>query len=217
VGVKSGQLVVTTFPSGISPGTAEAQKYLTEMGFQQPTPAIAGPLFQYCKNPDIVHCPGDRRYKLPFGLGYSGQYSWDSYSGAYFLNGEPTGTAANYIYKMSGITRPSDKFVWIEGADMSGENQGSWKMDNYGSVAQNFADAKFHDSPAAFHITSADFNYCDGHAESHHWQDGSTIAFANSQNKTKDQGLSTEMAAAQSGSPHDQQWIGSHYPGNQNP
>jgi prepilin-type processing-associated H-X9-DG protein len=210
-----------TLPPGVSPNTEAAQKYLTEMGFKmpfnQPGLSIPGPLYQYCQNPDIMHCPGDRRYQMRVSPGYNGPYSWDSYSGTYFLNGEANGAAANYIYKRSTITRPSDKLVWVEGADMSGENQGSWKMDNYGTPGLNYTDAKFHDSPAAFHVTSANFNFCDGHAESHRWLDGSTIAFATSTDPNKDHAGSTIMSDTQSRSTHDQQWVGSHYPGNQNP
>jgi hypothetical protein len=206
-----------TLPSGVLPNTEAAQKYLTEMGYKQPAPGITGPLYQYCSNPDIMHCPGDKRYQMKVSAGYNGPYSWDSYTGTYFFNGEPGGAAANYIYKKTSISRPSEKFVWIEGADMRGENQGSWKMDNYGTPGANFTDARFHDSPAAFHITSANFNFSDGHAESHRWLDATTIAFANSQDPNKDNAGSSVMSAAQSGSLRDQQWIGSHYPGNQNP
>jgi hypothetical protein len=133
------------------------------------------------------------------------------------LNGE----AAYYsdprtLYKRTAITRPSDKFIWVEGADMRGENVGSWGMNNFGNAALNFKDAQFQDSPAAFHITSACFNFCDGHAESHKWQNGDTIAYANDTTQTKDSGGASQ-SAANSGSAVDRQWIGSHYPGSQNP
>ncbi len=203
-------------PTGILPNTEAAQKYLTEMGFQQPAPGIAGPLYQYCKNPDLVHCPGDKRYQMPVGSGYAGPYSWDSFSGAAFLNGEARASSAN-LNKRTSITRPSDKIILIEGADMRGQNLGSWEMSNYGTVAANFTDAKFLDSPAAFHVTSADFNFCDGHAESHKWLDGSTLAYANDTFPTKDAGGDATRGNAQASSLRDQQWVGSHYPGTQNP
>ena len=66
--IYNGQLSVT-LPTGISANTEAAQKYLTEMGFQQPTPAIEGPLYKYCKNADTVHCPGDKRYQLAVSAG----------------------------------------------------------------------------------------------------------------------------------------------------
>ena len=85
-GLNDGELNVT-LPAGMA-NTAAGQKYLTERGFQQPRPGVDGPLFKYCNNPDSVHCPGDKRYQLKFGAGYTGPYSWDSYSGATYLNGE---------------------------------------------------------------------------------------------------------------------------------
>jgi prepilin-type N-terminal cleavage/methylation domain-containing protein len=210
--IYNGELVIPGVPM---PPTTEANwKYATEMGFKQPTPAIAGPLFQYCKNPDAVHCPGDKRYELRVNAtSPQGRYSWDSYSGATHLNGEDR-ASANNLNKRSGIIHPSDKFIWIEGADMRGENVGSWSMSNYGTAAMGFRDAKFRDSPAAFHITSADFNFCDGHAESHKWLDGSTITFANDTTQAKDAGGTTQTVANNHNNP-DAAWIGAHYPGNQ--
>jgi prepilin-type N-terminal cleavage/methylation domain-containing protein len=217
-GLGDGELNVT-LPAGVAAYTEAAQKYLTEMGFQQPRANVAGPLFQYCKNADTLHCPGDKRYQLPMTVGtYNGPYSWDSFSGATFLNGEahnipPTAPDPNCLFKRTAITRPSDKFIWVEGADMRGENEGSWGMQSYGTAAKNFTDAQFLDSPAAFHITSADFNFCDGHAEAHKWLDGKTIALANSTDSTKDGNNS--FTGKEVGN-RDAVWIGRHYPGNQN-
>jgi prepilin-type N-terminal cleavage/methylation domain-containing protein len=212
--IYNGQLSVT-LPPGMAANTEAAQKYLTQMGFKQPTPAIEGPLYKYCKNPDSVHCPGDKRYQLAVSAGYKGPYSWDSYSGSTYLNGEGRTDAAKNINKRSGITRPSDKFIWAEGADMRGENVGSWQM-TPGTSAANFSDAIFGDSPAAFHVTSAVFNFCDGHAESHKWLDGTTIAYANDTTPGKDAG-GTSKSNAQHARNVDAIWCGSHYAGKQNP
>jgi prepilin-type processing-associated H-X9-DG protein len=81
-------------------------------------------------------------------------------------------------------------------------------------------DAKFEDSPAAFHVTSADFNFCDGHAESRKWLLGATIAFGNDTTRNKDSGGASQNAAnayVGTSANVDLQWIGSHYPGPQNP
>jgi prepilin-type N-terminal cleavage/methylation domain-containing protein len=174
--------VVQPAPPGMVIGSDDWKKYMTEMGFKKPTATTDGPLFKYCANPDAVHCPGDKRYLLG---GVS--YAWDSYSGSTFWNGESR-PAKQEIYKRTGINRPSDKWIWIEGADMRGENLGSWFMQDYGlpSTPTPFMTAKFSDSPAPFHITSADFNFCDGHAESHHWLNGATIAWANDPNPSKE-------------------------------
>ena len=199
------QLVVTV-PAGYSP--EQAYIYKIEMGYQQPTPTVAGPLFKYAPNPHIVHCPGDKRYNLPIGQGFC----WDSYSGVALLNGEGGG-----FTKESQIMHPSDRFLWVEGADGRGENEGSWVMFNPGTSTNNFSDARFGDSPAAFHVTSGTFSFADGHSESHRWLDGTTIAYANSVAVDKESNGDGTQAAAQEGSVHDQQWVGSHYPGPQNP
>jgi hypothetical protein len=199
--------------------TSDGWKAGIEQGYRKPTPTLDGPLFKYAPNTGLVHCPGDKRYLLSYPAGATpktgGPYCWDSFSGATFLNGEGRGSANN-LRKRTDVSRPSDKFIWIEGADMRGENVGSWGMGNYGTTTANFTDAQFQDSPAAFHVTSADFNFCDGHAEGHKWHSGATINFANDTTRTKDSGSPSQTAANAAGNP-DLQWIGSHYPGKQNP
>ncbi len=214
--------MVYTLPPGITANTEAAQQWLTELGFRQPTPNNIGPLYPYCRNASIVHCPGDKRYQLKYGSGYSGPYSWDSYSGATFLNGElqnvpPALPDARCLFKRAFIKSPSDRFIWVEGADMRGENVGSWAMTQYGTVAAGFSDAQFQDSPAAFHGITAVFNFCDGHAESHRWQDSSTIAFANDQTSGKENNSDGMQGKANHRGNPDVQWVGLHYPGNQNP
>ena len=212
--------MVYTLPPGMPANTEGAQQYLTELGFRQPTPTVVGPLYPYCRNASVVHCPGDRRYQLKVGANYTGPYSWDSYSGATFLNGEMRSDPVlkvNNISTRTAIKRPSDKFIWVEGADMRGENVGSWGMNKYGTVAAGFSDAQFQDSPAAFHGITAVFNFCDGHAESHRWQDSSTIAFANDLTPGKETGIGGTQAKANHRGNQDVQWVGLHYPGNQNP
>jgi prepilin-type N-terminal cleavage/methylation domain-containing protein len=210
-----------TVPPEYPAGTDLAQQYLTEWGFRQPinntgpNNVVDGPLFRYCKNPDAVHCPGDRRYQLPASKNagnYSGPYSWDSYGGSEFLNGEQPQNP-NTIFKRTGITRPSEKVIWYEGADMRGENLGSWEMNIAGS-SPNFIGSSFGDSPAAFHITSAVFNFCDGHAESHKWLDGGTIQYANNPLYNKD---STGGLPGKQANNVDAIWCAVHYAGNQNP
>jgi prepilin-type processing-associated H-X9-DG protein len=145
-------------------------------GYQQPTPAIPGPLFKYAPNTTIVHCPGDQRYKKQVGQGFA----WDSYSGTAYLNGEAAaGDPANTFFKRTDIQHHSQRILWVEGEDNRGENVGSWSMSNLGA-GPTYASAQFEDTPAAFHGgTTATFNFADGHAESHKWMSSATIAFAN--------------------------------------
>jgi prepilin-type N-terminal cleavage/methylation domain-containing protein len=191
-----------------------------EQGFKQPTPAIAGPLYQFCPNASIVHCPGDLRYQLGFPTGgatagpggNSGQYAWDSYAGACQLNGE---TGANAIYKRTEILHPSDRFLWGESSDMRGESVGGYLM-TPGTPAANFTDSVFQNPPAAFHINSASWSFADGHADMHRWLNGATIAYANDTTKTKASG-SASRTAAQALPNVDSQWVGQHNGNTLNP
>jgi prepilin-type N-terminal cleavage/methylation domain-containing protein/prepilin-type processing-associated H-X9-DG protein len=199
--------VLVTVPAGYS--AQQTVIYKVQMGYKQPSPAFAGPLWKYAPNPDIMHCPGDPRYRLPVGSGFA----WDSFSGVSGLNGE----GSSHLLKRTQVLHPSERFLWVEGADGRGENVGSWEMANYGTVALAFADAQFEDSPAAFHGgTTASFSYADGHAALRKWMDATTIAYALSQNVNKDAG-SPEKSAAQAGSKRDQPWVASHYPTPNNP
>lgn len=103
--------IVVIPPTGDSP--EQAYIYKIQMSFKQPTPTIAGPLYKYAPNPDIIHCPGDKRYQLPLGQGFA----YDSYSGSAFLNGEGTGA----FTKQNQVIHPSDRFLWAEGTDGRGK------------------------------------------------------------------------------------------------
>jgi prepilin-type N-terminal cleavage/methylation domain-containing protein/prepilin-type processing-associated H-X9-DG protein len=173
-----------------------------QQGYRKPTPTTEGPLWRYAPNAAIMHCPADKNYKKPIGQGFC----YDSYSGSDYLNGEDHGSA-NQIVKRSEIARPSDRWIWIESSDTRGENQGSWWMNIAGTQANGFQGSAFsngNDAPAAFHITSANFNFCDGHAESHKWISGATIAYANAN------GTPPPSNA-------DSLWVAQRYAGKQNP
>ena len=179
-----------------------------QQGYVQPEPTIAGPLYRYAANPNIMHCPADKHDQLKFTPNTGGPFCFDSFSGSEYLNGE--GHAGWNMFKRTQVLHPSDRFIWIESSDSRGENIGSWWMTINGNQADGFAGSAFedaNDAPAAFHITSADFNFCDGHAESHKWLNASTINFAN--------------ALAGTGVPppvnSDSLWVAQHYAGTQNP
>jgi len=181
-----------------------------EKGYRQPTPNIEGPLFKYAANGAIMHCPGDKRYLLKFTPGGGGPYSWDSYSGVAGLNGENGGG----LKKLNLVKHPTDRFIWTEGADMRGENVGSWSMQNPGTPGAGFSDALWEDSPAVFHVRSADFNFADGHVENHKWMSSDTINWANSTDPGKD---GNPGAANGPSAVLDRQWVGSHFAGPSNP
>jgi len=217
----SGNLNVTTSPwgppwrTGIlggaagqqspTPNTATQDGWIAgiQQGYKKPTPTIDGPLWRYAPNAAIMHCPADKHWQMPFNKGFC----YDSYSGSDYLNGEDQANP-NTILKRTAIMHPSDRWIWIESSDSRGENEGSWWMNIVGNQATGFQGSTFadgNDAPAAFHITSANFNFCDGHAESHKWLNGATIAFANAMNGN------TPAANV------DSVWVAQHYAGRQNP
>jgi len=169
------------------------------MGYKQPSPAFSGPLWRYAPNPDIIHCPGDTRFNLPANV-----FGYDSYSGVGGLNGE----SASPLLKRSQIMHSSDRFLWVEGADMRNENVGSWNM-KVGTAA-DFSDYKLGDSPADFHNGQASFSFADGHVELHKWVSSDTIAYARSTSRTKDQ-------SPPGSSTLDTQWLGQRFINPNNP
>jgi prepilin-type N-terminal cleavage/methylation domain-containing protein len=157
-----------TIPAGTS--AEDRIKLNIEEGYRQ------GALFIYAPNPGIIHCPGDKRIGLKAGQGYT----YSSVSPIGTLNGE---TAV--FYKTTQISRPSDKFLWVEENDPRGENLGSWIMSQNGTQDNGFGGSSWIDSPAAFHGQSSSFNWADGHAAMHKWVDRATIAYALSMDQNK--------------------------------
>lgn len=173
-----------------------SQKAQVEVAFKK------GGLYQYCQNPDIIHCPGDLRQTRKVGKGYA----WGSYSGVATLNGEFA--QAFGVTKESGIHRPSDDMLWVEENDPRGENEGSWDF----FPSPPYATASFEDSPAVFHGQSSTFNYADGHAELHKWVDTATITYAASMDPNK---YGSYPPASKT--PNDAAWVNSRYITKQNP
>jgi prepilin-type N-terminal cleavage/methylation domain-containing protein len=166
----------------VLPGGTSAEqkiKLYIEAGYRQ------GALFPYAPNPGILHCPGDKRTSLKAGSGYT----YSSVSPIGTLNGETP-----VFYKTTQITRPSEKFVWVEENDPRGENLGSWIMNQAGTAANGFAGSTFIDSPAAFHGSSSSFDWADGHSSMHKWVNGATLAYARSMDLNK---YGSSPAAAQ--------------------
>jgi prepilin-type N-terminal cleavage/methylation domain-containing protein/prepilin-type processing-associated H-X9-DG protein len=197
-------LVTPAPPGGLS--QEEQLKWRIEQGYKKPAPNVDGPLYKYCPNGSIMHCPGDLRYRLRYGSGYC----WDSYSGMNGLNGE-SGTV---LTKRTDLTHPADRILWAEGADMRGENEGSWVMNP--GTAPTFTDASFRDSPAAFHGVSTSFSFADGHVEMKKWLDGTTINYAHSEDPNKDAGSDGTRALASTPGNVDAVWVAKRYPTPQN-
>jgi prepilin-type N-terminal cleavage/methylation domain-containing protein/prepilin-type processing-associated H-X9-DG protein len=167
----TGATSIVPNPPNITGMSAQnAQRTLVEASFNQ------GCLSQFCKNPDIIHCPGDTRDTRPVGAAAGQGYAWGSVSGESALNGETP-----YVTKRTAIHRPSDIVLWVEENDSRGESEGSW--DFYCSPPAG--SPSFEDSPASFHGNTSTFNFADGHAEAHKWLDGATITFAKNTDPNK--------------------------------
>ena len=181
-----------------------------------------GPLFPYAPAPAIMHCPGDMRVTI------ARHFAWSSYSG---VNGFANGDSAyenlpGFIMKSTQVLHASERFLWVEecdsqqitvGGQQCGENVRTWDM-TVGSPALNFANARWGDSPAAYHGNSSTFNYVDGHAEARRWVSGEVIAFANSMNPSKFTITGgAEGNAAQTRGKIDLYWVASRNPTVLNP
>ena len=187
-----------TVPAGMSAGQ-DINKFLDEQGFMQ------GGLFRYCKNADVMHCPGDSRFRS------TDNFAFDSYSVANGMNGDSGGSHPHPpVTKQAAIVHPTDRFVFLEENDPRAQSSGpytvyeninSWTLPvTGGTFPPNWTGLTWWDGPAAFHGSSETFGYADGHAAVRKWVDGPTLALANdmSQNKPAD-----GMAVNISQSPHD--------------
>jgi prepilin-type N-terminal cleavage/methylation domain-containing protein/prepilin-type processing-associated H-X9-DG protein len=190
----------------IPPGTSLQQKdiLLLEAEYQQ------GALYQYAPNFNVLHCPADRRMYSPVlpdpNNSPPGNFAYGSFSGVATLNGQYA-----QFFQQSAVRHPSSLFLWIEENDPRGENENSWVL-NYGSWPTSTSGIGFIDSVASWHGDNSTFSWADGHATSHRWLDGATIAYALNMNPSKD---SSPPNVAQC--PNDLPWLGQGYATTLNP
>ena len=187
-------------------------QFLDEEGFLQ------GGLAPYCKNPDVIHCPADRRDLI------AGYTAFDSYSIPNGLNGLANGGshAQPVFYKETAIRHPSSIFIFLEendprSAPVNGasqytvnENDNSWCLAVSGSsYAPNWTGLTWWDGPAAYHVIGETFSFVDGHAEMHKWLNAATFNLANDMNATSKpgDGLNTTLAMC----PNDLRYAGNGY------
>jgi len=181
----------------IPAGTSREQRetMLFYEGYKQ------GALFRYAANAGIVHCPGDTRYKLPVGSGFS----FGSLSPVGSLNGEVPN-----LYKLTSIKNPSERYLWVEENDPRGGNIGSWIIGQ--GTPPDYTTAQTIDSPAVFHGESSTFSWADGHASQRKWRDARMIQYSISMDPNK-----YGSAPAYSAAPNDVFFLAKGYPSNINP
>jgi len=174
---------------------------LCEAGFEQ------GALGAYCKNPWVIHCPGDTRFALQVGQGFS----FGSGAGCNDLNGtyiSPTDTPVDGIYKRTNLLHPSLRTLWMEENDPRGENEGGWAFEQL-SNPPSYVNSEFEDSPACFHGPNSSFNFGDAHATSRRWQDQVVISYASSTDPNK---YSDATRPNMVNSPRDTLYVATCYP-----
>jgi len=140
--------------------TVEAARAAVEKGMK------ASPLFRYCNNLDVHHCPADMRTR---NRKPGGGWAYDSYSKADPIAGGIWSTTKKFTRDVQVIT-PSLTMVFIEEADPRGYNNGTWALDT--------DPAGWVDTFAVFHGENSSISFIDGHAESHKWREPSTIKAA---------------------------------------
>jgi len=168
-------------PNTIGMSPQDKDVALLQEGYKQ------GGLYQYAPNVNVLHCPADQRYNLPFAANPTtppGSFAYGSYSGSGGMNG--------FIYesppviplkKQAAIQHPSERFLWVEENDPNGENRGPWAM--HAPTPPGFTDASYVDGPAAWHGGTSSFNWANGHAENHKWVESLTVAYALSNDPQK--------------------------------
>jgi prepilin-type N-terminal cleavage/methylation domain-containing protein/prepilin-type processing-associated H-X9-DG protein len=131
-----------------------------------------GALFPYVNNFKAYHCPGA-------GKTYGVKAVWvNSFSITGLMNGESAdglwGTAdPRAVTKMSEISSPGKKLVFLEAMDRRGWNYGSWLM-GYNNTPPQWEPSGL-DVPAIWHGDKSTMGFADGHAEMHKWVDQSTL------------------------------------------
>ncbi len=142
-----------------------------------------GGLWDYYEDYKLMHCPSDRRYhsmsklRPPRWGGYRSYSIGAVYSFALIENTIWAGSGELYYitFKRNRITKPSDKFIWIEEADGFGYNENTFNMwiEFGGTIPPR--PYTFWDPVAVWHNESSTFGYADGHADRYKWNDKELI------------------------------------------
>lgn len=162
-----------------------------------------GVLFAYTDTEKVYHCPADKRSLKPappivngvaIPSGMIGAYR--TYSMVDALNNPRDSISPNLIShkKVTTITSPGQKYVFLEERDMRGYNINSW-------VLFAKSGSKWGDPIGIFHNDRGNLGFADGHAEKHIWKDPDTIKAAEQGRSFLDDPGSVDLAYMQRGYP----------------
>jgi prepilin-type N-terminal cleavage/methylation domain-containing protein/prepilin-type processing-associated H-X9-DG protein len=142
-----------------------------------------GTMWNYVKNLDVYHCPGDTRkrrrepprdcfrsYSISYAFGYKGRD--DPFYEPY--------------QKMSDIKTAGNYYVFVEeehNGSRYSENEGGWHLpfnnNRNVKIPGGFDPTTYtmYDPLASYHNEASTFGFADGHADSHKWIEPATLEF----------------------------------------
>jgi prepilin-type processing-associated H-X9-DG protein len=166
-------------PSSVNWNVTGQSAAVSLQDFQTCVNSSTNLLYPYGANSQVIHCPGDVRYRNPPGHGWA----YDSYSKTENVGGDSFfsywGQGATYT-SLSQVTNAAQTFAFREDVDSRGYNAGTWIL-NWQLFTPQFGHAEsftWEDPPIpGYHgdVTTAAF--VDGHAEFHKWTDRNLIQY----------------------------------------
>ena len=175
-GAMDGYINYYAIPPAWDSASLNSDQAVQSMAKTLSTPGV-DPLWKYANNVNVIHCPGDTRYKfkIPGNTGWA----YDSYSKTENANGE-NNAGANPTYKtISSVTVPTSTFFFREDVDPRGMCQGTWELtwqanNPQGGHPQSFV---WLDGLPMYHGNTSTSAFVDGHAESYTYGDAKLIAY----------------------------------------
>jgi prepilin-type N-terminal cleavage/methylation domain-containing protein/prepilin-type processing-associated H-X9-DG protein len=137
------------------------------------------PLFRYANNVNVIHCPGDTRFKFNHpGIGWA----FDSYSKTENIAGEGIWGANPTYQTVSSVAAPTETFAFKEDVDSRGYNEGTWCVRWSTTTAtpapyQHTQSYNWVDPNPMYHGNVSTAAFVDGHAEGHFWGNSTVVAY----------------------------------------
>ena len=173
-----------------------------------------GTMWQYVKDVDVYHCPGDnrrstRRAPRDCFRSYSISYAFGA------LRAKDLTHRGGYQYyrKMQDVRDAPQYYVFVEeehNGSRYGENEGGWHLPFGGGTnyLSNPGSWTFYDPLASYHNKSSTFGFADGHADRRKWVDRRTLEFIrrNAEDPSSHSGITTSSPGNE-----DIQWLLEHF------
>ena len=142
-----------------------------------------GTMWEYIKDVDAYHCPGDnrrstRRPPRDCFRSYSMSYAFGP------LRASTLGGRGGYRYytRILEVRSAPQYYVFVEeehNGSQYGENEGGWHLPMAGGTNRlaNPGGWTFYDPLASYHLKASTFGFADGHADRRKWMDKRTLDF----------------------------------------